>query len=67
MHHNNSDLGYDEMRRRGCPTNDYSTLDMDLKARHVSIEELILALGVKFTPFESKSLASESFLTCAPW
>jgi len=67
-----SDLGYEEMGKRGCPTNDYSTLDVDLKARHVSIEEIMHALGINLISPESgghrfKTIASESFLTRAPW
>ena len=66
------DLGYEEMGKRGCPTNDYSTLDLDLKARHVSTEELSQALGVNLISLERggnrfKSIGPESFLTCAPW
>lgn len=40
-----TDLGYEEVGKRGCPTKDLSTLDADLKARHVTTEELSLALS----------------------
>ena len=46
------DLGSEELGRRGCPIQDVSTLDLDLKARFVSTEELTLAIG--------------SYLSCAP-
>ncbi|KAL7473004.1 hypothetical protein ACHAXS_013390 [Conticribra weissflogii] len=67
-----NDLGYEEMGKRGCPTNDYSTLDVDLKSRHVSIEEIMHALGINLISPEGgghrfKTIASESFLTRAPW
>jgi len=57
-----SDIGHEAMGQRGCPTNDYSTLDMDLKARYVTTEELMYALSVKM------SVALESSkLPCPPW
>lgn len=40
-----SDLGHEELGKRGCPTKDLSTLDVDLKSRHVTIEELSHLLG----------------------
>ena len=46
------DLGSEELGRRGCPIQDVSTLDLDLKSRFVSTEELSLAVG--------------SYLSCAP-
>ena len=46
------DLGSEELGRRGCPIQEISTLDLDLKARFVSTEELTLAIG--------------SYLSCAP-
>ncbi|KAL3787638.1 hypothetical protein HJC23_011786 [Cyclotella cryptica] len=55
------DLGQDEMGRRGCP--DCSTLDLDLKARHVSTEEIMYALGANLVSNGSQSVASEHFLT----
>ena len=42
---NTPDLGQEELGKRGCPTKDLSTLDVDLKARHVTTEELSHAIG----------------------
>lgn len=53
------------MGRRGCP--DCSTLDLDLKARHVSTEELMYSLGANLMSSGPQSVASEHFLTFAPW
>ena len=41
-------LGHEELAKRGCGTIDLSTLDADLRARHVSTEELSLALGAQY-------------------
>lgn len=50
------------MGKRGCLTNDYSSLDMDLKARYISTEELMYALSIKM------SVALESHKRpCPPW
>jgi hypothetical protein len=38
-------LGPEELGKRGCPTKDLSTLDIDLKSRHVTTEELSHVLG----------------------
>ena len=38
-------MGHEELGKRGCSTNDLSSLDTDLKARHVTTEELALALS----------------------
>lgn len=38
-------LGHEELAKRGCGTNDLSTLDADLRSRHVSTEELSLAVA----------------------
>lgn len=61
------DLGQDEMGRRGCP--DCSKLDLDLKARHISTEELMYILKFDLAPNNEfqQSVASESFLEYAPW
>jgi hypothetical protein len=59
------DLGQDEMGRRGCP--ERSHLDLDLKARHLSTEELMHALGAHMQPNGIQSLASKPFLEYAPW
>eukprot|EP00571_Detonula_confervacea_P013933 CAMPEP_0172304572 /NCGR_PEP_ID=MMETSP1058-20130122/5968_1 /TAXON_ID=83371 /ORGANISM="Detonula confervacea, Strain CCMP 353" /LENGTH=2415 /DNA_ID=CAMNT_0013015859 /DNA_START=210 /DNA_END=7457 /DNA_ORIENTATION=+ len=56
------DVGHEAMGKRGCLTNDYSTLDLDLKARFITTEELMYALSIKM------SVALESYkLTCPPW
>mmetsp|Transcript_46338 Transcript_46338/g.69923 ORF Transcript_46338/g.69923 Transcript_46338/m.69923 type:complete len:1184 (+) Transcript_46338:1551-5102(+) len=41
-----NDLGHEELGKRGCPTKDLSTLDADLKSRHVTTEELSHCLGI---------------------
>ena len=56
------DLGPEELGRRGCLTRDVSALDLDLKARHVTTEELLHALGTRLY-----SSSSESVVSCAPW
>jgi len=56
------DLGPEELGRRGCLTRDVSALDLDLKARHVTTEELLHALGTRLY-----SSSSESTVSCAPW
>lgn len=56
------DLGPEELGRRGCLTRDVSSLDLDLKARHVTTEELLHALGTRLY-----SSSSESIVSCAPW
>jgi hypothetical protein len=38
-------LGYEELGKRGCPVKDLSALDADLKARHITTEELVLTLS----------------------
>lgn len=38
-------MGHEELGKRGCSTKDLSSLDADLKARHVTTEELALALS----------------------
>jgi hypothetical protein len=53
------------MGRRGCP--ERSCLDLDLKARHVSTEELMYALGTNMQSNGIQSLAPEPFLEYAPW
>ena len=39
-------LGHEELGKRGCPKKDMTSLDSDLKARHVTNEELSLSLGL---------------------
>lgn len=41
-------LGHEELAKRGCGTIDLFTLDTDLKARHVSTEELSLAIASRY-------------------
>lgn len=41
-------LGHEELAKRGAGTSDLSTLDADLRARHVSAEEMSLAIGVNY-------------------
>jgi hypothetical protein len=38
-------LGYEELGKRGCQTSDISAMDVDLKARMVTSEELSLSVG----------------------
>lgn len=42
-------LGSEEMGRRGCLIKDYSTMDLDMKTRHLTSEELVLGLGARLT------------------
>jgi len=57
------DVGREAMGQRGCLTDDYSTLDMDLKARYITMEELMYALSDKL----SVSLESSYHPKCPPW
>jgi len=41
-------LGHEELAKRGCGTNDLSTLDLDLRARHATTEELSLAIALHY-------------------
>lgn len=41
-------LGHEELGKRGCAYGDLSCLDVDLKARFVTTEELTLAIGANF-------------------
>jgi len=59
------DLGQEELGKRGCPTKDLSTLDIDLKARHVTTEELSYAIGRRLEgSWINKQLSAS---TPAPW
>lgn len=40
-----SDFGNEELGKRGCYSGDVSSLDVDMKARHVTVEELSYSLG----------------------
>jgi SNF2 family DNA or RNA helicase len=57
-----SEIGCEAMGKRGCLTNNFSTLDMDLKARYITTEELMYALSINM------NVALESYkLSCPPW
>jgi len=43
------DLDFEELGKRGCSTSDLSSFNVDLKARHVTVEGLSWLLGMKFT------------------
>eukprot|EP00547_Thalassionema_nitzschioides_P006181 CAMPEP_0194218418 /NCGR_PEP_ID=MMETSP0156-20130528/23714_1 /TAXON_ID=33649 /ORGANISM="Thalassionema nitzschioides, Strain L26-B" /LENGTH=2173 /DNA_ID=CAMNT_0038947761 /DNA_START=65 /DNA_END=6583 /DNA_ORIENTATION=- len=49
-----STLGNEEMGRRGCLVKDYSSIDTDLKTRHVTSEELGLALAARLRQEEEE-------------
>ena len=50
-----SNLGHEELGKRGCAYGDLSCLDVDLKARLVTTEELILAIGTSFRQLSSST------------
>lgn len=41
-------LGHEELAKRGCGTSDLSTLDADMRARHVSTEETAILIGTHY-------------------
>jgi len=43
-----TEIGYEQLAKRGCPTSNLGSLDVDLKIRVVSTEELLLIIGSKF-------------------
>ena len=43
-----TEIGYEQLAKRGCPTSVLASLDVDLKARIVSTEELLLSISSKF-------------------
>ena len=49
-------LGKEELGKRGCFMGEVSTLDVDLKARHVTLEELFHAVGPRIQEDSSVSL-----------
>ena len=51
-------LGHEELGKRGCLTNEITTLDVDLKARYVTTEELALAISSKFRALHLKAPSS---------
>lgn len=50
-----SQLGYEQLAKRGCHTSDISTLDVDLKSRLVSTEEISLALNAHMGKIDHRS------------
>lgn len=58
-----SELGHEELGKRGCPTKDLTTLDVDLKARHVTTEELSHSIGISL----DVDVGDELMHNLAPW
>lgn len=52
------ELGYEQLGQRGCPTSNLATLDIDMKARLVSTEELTLSINILFSKVDHKAPAS---------
>lgn len=50
---NLSEIGYEQLAKRGCPTGNFASLDADLKARVISTEELLLTISSKFKAVSS--------------
>jgi hypothetical protein len=50
-------LGHEELGKRGCGMNELASLDVDLKARYVTTEELALAIGASFQKLDFKAPA----------
>lgn len=55
---NSKELGYEQLAQRGCQTCNISSLDIDLKSRLVSTEELTLSLSLLFTEVNHKAPAT---------
>jgi hypothetical protein len=53
-----SSLGHEELGKRGCSASDLSTLDVDLKSRFVTSEELALAISSRFRLLRVRDPAS---------
>ena len=51
-------LGHEELGKRGCPSGDLAVLDIDLKARFVTTEELSLAVSAGFKRVRSTAPAT---------
>lgn len=51
-------LGHEELGKRGCGANELTALDVDLKSRYVTTEELSLAIGTSFQRIDLKPPAS---------
>jgi hypothetical protein len=53
-----SALGHEELGKRGCAAYDLGSLDIDLKARYISTEELFLAISSRFQKVTAQAPAS---------
>jgi len=53
-----SSLGHEEVGKRGCAVNELPSLDVDLKARYITTEELSLAISSKFHAVKIRDPAS---------
>ena len=53
-----SSLGHEELGKRGCATNDLATLDVDLKSRYVTTEEMVLAVSAMLRKVKMRPPAS---------
>ena len=51
-------LGHEELGKRGCAPSEFTTLDIDLKARFVTSEELALAVSGSFETLDLKAPAA---------
>jgi hypothetical protein len=47
-----AELGYEQLGQRGCQTSNFSCMDVDLKSRLVSTEELMLSVNSLFTKMD---------------
>jgi len=53
-----SELGYEQLAQRGCQTSNISSLDIDMKTRLVSTEELTLSINLLFARVKHKPPAN---------
>lgn len=53
-----AELGHEELGKRGCPASELPSLDVDLKARYVTSEELSLAIGSRLGVITTRDPAS---------
>jgi len=53
-----SALGHEELGKRGCAANELPNLDVDLKSRYITTEELSLAISSKFRTLKVRAPAS---------
>ena len=58
-------LGHEELGKRGCANGDLSGLDVDLKARFVTTEELTLSIGTRFCELVGTNPPAVSWLSGA--